>query len=193
MRTNTQDSLGGYGRAWPALVAVLAVTALSSLQALPAETKGEQEVVGQSKDSGAPGAIGQNLYQQHCAACHGVKGEGDGPAAVWLYPKPRRFTSGLFKIKSTPAGFLPTDEDLFQTVTRGMPGSSMPSFTYLNEQERRDVVQFVKTLTAYVDPEGKRINYFEEAIAKGMVGTPIQVPPEPPLTVQALALGQEVY
>src|SRR5580765_7680628 len=137
--------------------------------------------------------LGKSVYEQHCAACHGLNGEGNGPAAVWLYPKPRHFNSGLFKIKSTPAGFLPTDEDLFQTVTRGMPGSSMPSFTYLNEQERRDVVQFVKTLTAYVDPEGKRINYFEEAIAKGMVGTPIQVPPEPPLTVQALALGQEVY
>jgi len=136
---------------------------------------------------------GKAIYDLHCAACHGPDGLGDGPAAVWLYPKPRHFNSGLFKIKSTPAGFLPTDDDLFRTITRGMPGSSMPSFTYLSDQERRDVVQFVKYLTAYIDPSGKRINFFEQAESKGEVAKPIQVPPEPPVTVQALALGQELY
>jgi mono/diheme cytochrome c family protein len=137
--------------------------------------------------------IGQSVYEQHCAACHGLNGEGNGPAAIWLYPKPRHFNSGLFKIKSTPAGFLPTDEDLFQTVTRGMPGSSMPSFTYLTEKDRRDVVQYIKYLTARVDASGKRINFFEEAKAEGKLGMPVQVPPEPPVTVQSLALGQDVY
>src|SRR5580765_3884283 len=83
---------------------------------------------------------GRLLYEQHCAACHGLNGTGDGPAAVWLYPKPRHFNSGLFKIKSTPAGSLPTDEDWFETITRGMPGSSMPSFTYLSEAARRTLV-----------------------------------------------------
>jgi len=48
---------------------------------------------------------GKAVYGQHCAACHGVNGAGDGPAAVWLYPKPRHFNSGLFKIKSTPRRF----------------------------------------------------------------------------------------
>jgi len=136
---------------------------------------------------------GKAIYDQHCAACHGVNGQGDGPAAVWLYPKPRHFNSGLFKIKSTPSGFLPTDEDLLRTVTRGMPGSSMPSFTYLSEQERRDVVQYVKYLTVYTDPSGKRINFFEDEKAKGLVGEPIQIPPEPPITVAAIAKGQDLY
>ena len=136
---------------------------------------------------------GRTVYEQHCAACHGLNGGGDGPAAVWLYPKPRRFYSGLFKIRSTPSGFLPTDEDLLQTITRGMPGSSMPSFTYLSEQERRDVVQYVKYLTAYVDESGKRVNFFADATAKGSVGVPIEVPPEPPVTVQSLAEGQGLY
>lgn len=136
---------------------------------------------------------GKAVYDQHCAACHGPNGQGDGPAAVWLYPKPRHFNSGLFKIKSTPPGFLPSDEDLLKTITRGMPGSSMPSFTYLSEQERRDVVQYVKYLTAYVDANGRRINFFEEEKAKGLVAKPIEVPPEPPITVAALARGQELY
>ena len=106
---------------------------------------------------------GKAVYEQHCAACHGVKGDGSGPASVWLFPRPRNFSAGLFKIKSTPGTALPTDEDLLSTVTRGMPGSSMPSFTYLTEGERRSAVQYVKYLTAYTDASGKRVNRFEEA------------------------------
>src|SRR5512139_4137704 len=68
------------------------------------------------------------LYDTHCAACHGAAGDGTGPASVWLFPRPRDFSAGLFKLKSTPGTALPTDEDLLSTVTRGMPGSSMPSF-----------------------------------------------------------------
>ena len=140
----------------------------------------------------APAAAqtGRTVYEQHCAACHGLSGGGDGPAAVWLYPKPRRFNSGLFKIRSTPPGFLDPDEDLLQPITRGMPGSSMPSFTYLSEPERRDAVQYVKYLTAYVDASGRRVNFFADAAAKGNVGVPITVPAEPPVTVSSLAEGQ---
>jgi mono/diheme cytochrome c family protein len=99
----------------------------------------------------------------------------------------------MFKIKSTPGMALPTDEDLFNTVTRGMPGSSMPSFTYLSEQERRDAVQYVKYLAAYTDASGKRINRFEEAKQRGLLAEPIQVPAEPPVTVQALAEGGRLF
>ncbi|PYJ08182.1 MAG: hypothetical protein DME25_02130 [Verrucomicrobia bacterium] len=112
------------------------------------------QVAAQPEPSASPTQLdpklqpGKAVYEQHCAACHGVTGEGNGPAAVWLYPKPRNFTSGLFKIQSTPPGSPPTDEDLFQTVTRGMPGSSMPSFTYLSEQHRRDASQPTPTLPA---------------------------------------------
>src|SRR6185503_11551011 len=62
---------------------------------------------------------GNQVYQQHCAACHGATGDGNGPASVWLFPKPRNFSAGMFKIQSTPPGSPPSDEDLFQTVTRG--------------------------------------------------------------------------
>jgi DMSO reductase family type II enzyme heme b subunit len=136
--------------------------------------------------------VGEVIYLQHCAACHGIGGEGNGPAAVWLFPKPRNFSAGLFKIQSTPAGTLPTDEDLFQTITRGMAGSSMPSFTYLTEQQRRDVVQYVKYLTAQVE-DGKRVNKFEEAARTGTVAKPVEVPPEPPVTVEALTKGKEMF
>jgi len=136
---------------------------------------------------------GKVVYLQHCAACHGVNGDGSGPASVWLFPRPRNFSAGTFKIKSTPGLALPTDEDLFNTVTRGMPGSSMPSFTYLTEKERRDAVKYIKFLTAVTDASGKRLNRFEEAAKNHQLAQPINVPPEPPVTVQSLAEGARLF
>lgn len=137
--------------------------------------------------------IGQTIYDQHCAACHGTKGDGNGAASVWLYPKPRDFSAGQFKIKSTPGQALPTDEDLFESITRGLSGSSMPNFSYLSEQERRDVVQYVKFLTAKTDASGKRVSVFEQAAASGAIAKPVVVPAEPAITVQELTLGREIY
>ena len=139
-----------------------------------------------SRDATVSVQAGRAIYEQHCAACHGVNGQGNGAAAVWLYPKPRNFSAGLFKIQSTPFGSLPTDDDLFNSVTRGLPGSSMPSFTYLAELQRRAVVQYVKYLTAYTNASGNRINRFEEAAASGRAGAPVSVPPEPPMIQPAL-------
>lgn len=136
---------------------------------------------------------GKTIYDQHCAACHGATGDGNGPASVWLYPKPRNFSVGLFKIKSTPGQSLPTDEDLFQSVSRGLPGSSMPSFSYLTEQERHEVVQYVKQLTAYTNNASQFVNRFDEAARNGTLAKPVDVPPEPAVGVQELTLGWEIY
>ncbi len=136
---------------------------------------------------------GKKLYDQHCASCHGITGDGNGPASVWLYPKPRDFSAGLFKIKSTPGQSLPADEDLFQSVTRGLPGSSMPSFSYLTEPERRDAAQYVKFLTARTNTSGGRVNLFSEAARDGTLAKPVDVPPEPAATVAELTLGREVF
>jgi len=137
--------------------------------------------------------LGQAVYDQHCAACHGDTGDGDGPAAVWLFPKPRDFSSGRFKIQSTPSGALPTDEDLLASIRRGLGGTSMPAFNFLSEAEQAAVVDYVKHLTVYTDAEGRRVNRFAEAAAQGTLGTPITVPPEPPLTLRSITRGQEVY
>lgn len=138
-------------------------------------------------------AAGKAVYDQHCAACHGDTGEGNGPAAVWLYPKPRNFSAGLYKIQSTPAGALPSDEDLYRSITRGLGGSSMPAFDYLPEADRRAVVPYVKYLTAVLTPDGRRLNRFEAAQAAGAQAAPITVPPEPPLTFDSITRGRELY
>lgn len=140
-----------------------------------------------------PPLTGKAIYDRHCAACHGANGDGNGPASVWLHPKPRDFSAGQFKIKSTPGQSLPTDEDLFGSVTRGLPGSSMPSFSYLTEQERREVVLYVKQLTATVNSAGKYVNRFDEAVNNGTLVKPVVVPPEPAIGVQELTLGREIY
>ena len=138
-------------------------------------------------------SVGKTVYDQHCAACHGVNGDGNGPAAVWLYPKPRNFSAGQFKIKSTPGQSLPTDDDLFNSVTRGLPGSSMPGFSYLTGSERREVVQYIKFLTARTDGGGQRIQLFEEAAARGELAKPVEVPTEPAVGVQELTQGRDVF
>ena len=140
-----------------------------------------------------PPSSGKEVYEMNCAACHGSNGDGNGPASVWLFPKPRDFSAGMFKIQSTPPGALPTDEDLFNSVTRGLPGSSMPSFNYLSEQERRLVVQYIKTLTGPVDASGKHANLFEQAKLNNRKADPIHVPPEPPATIQALDRGKKLF
>ena len=152
------------------------------------------QLVSPTSDANSSSKIpGATVYQQHCAACHGDNGDGKGSAAIWLYPRPRDFSAGQFKIKSTPGQALPTDADLLQSVTRGLPGSSMPSFSYLTESERRDVVAYVKHLTAYADASGKRANRFEQAAASGALAKPVAVPEEPASSVQELTLGREVY
>lgn len=153
-------------------------------------------VVGSDVRAGADAdglANGRAVYEQQCASCHGITGDGNGPAAVWLHPRPRDFRSGMFKIKSTPGQALPTDEDLFQSVSRGLPGSSMPSFAYLPARDRRDVVEYVKSLTTRNDGSERLVNRFEEEIASGKQAQPVSVPPETPGTVEEIAHGRTVY
>src|SRR5262249_18926169 len=89
---------------------------------------------------------GKAVYERKCLLCHGEKGDGNGPGAEHLLPKPRDFTRGLFKIRST-ANKTPTDQDLFRIVTDGMPGTSMPAWEVLPERGRRNVVAYIKSFS----------------------------------------------
>lgn len=87
---------------------------------------------------------GKAAYDLHCAACHGATGDGKGLASVWLFPRPRDFSAGQFKIQSTPNGSLPADEDLLESITRGVPGTSMPGFAHRPEADRHALVAHTK-------------------------------------------------
>ncbi|MFQ5894679.1 MAG: c-type cytochrome [Nitrospinota bacterium] len=98
-------------------------------------------------------AAGREVYRSKCLHCHGEGGRGDGAAAERLDPRPRDFTKGLFKFRTTATGELPTDEDLFRVVTRGVPGTAMPGFEKLPPERRRQVIHYIKTFAAdFSDP-----------------------------------------
>lgn len=120
-----------------------------------------------SQQSGG-GSVGKVLFTQNCATCHGETGQGDGPASVYLFPKPRNFTTGSFKLRSTPTGQLPTDDDLLKTITNGIPGSAMPSFSFLSEDERKELVKYVKELTVKEFPADDE-DFIEEVKSAGAV------------------------
>jgi mono/diheme cytochrome c family protein len=90
---------------------------------------------------------GKAIYEKNCAQCHGDTGDGKGPGASHLDPKPRDFTTGKFKIRTTPSGALPTDEDLKNIIRRGMPYTSMPGWAF-TEPDLASLVAYLKTFHA---------------------------------------------
>jgi DMSO reductase family type II enzyme heme b subunit len=98
---------------------------------------------------------GKRVYFTKCVWCHGVNGAGDGPGADRLWPRPRNFNQGTFKFRHTASGELPLfdakkpvagQNDLFDTVTHGLPGSAMPPWEgILTEEQRLQVLAFVTT------------------------------------------------
>src|SRR6202167_5183315 len=118
-------------------------------------------------------------YRRFCVGCHGPLGDGNGENFPWVDPKPRDFQMGVFKCRSTPTGTLPTDQDLFDTIARGMDRSNMPQWSNLTKQERADLVAWVK--------------HFSPRWVGEKPGTPITVPPEPAVTPERIKAGREVF
>ncbi len=133
---------------------------------------------------------GAKLYLRQCAPCHGPSGGGDGPAAYLLYPKPRNFQKGQFRFTSTWEG-TPTDDDLFRTVSRGLPGSAMPAWGYLPEADRWALVHYVKSLVpdlpVVASPKPPNLKTSEPG--QGVV----EIPPEPPDTEASRTQGARLF
>lgn len=91
-------------------------------------------------------ALGEEVYEDHCARCHGVGGRGDGPEAQGLRFRPRDFVAADYEYKSTPEGALPTDDEFERTLVQGVLAEGMPSFRALPRAERRAVIQYIKSL-----------------------------------------------
>ncbi len=129
---------------------------------------------------------GEVSYQKRCSQCHGATGKADGPAALFMLPRPRLLAdNAAYKFRTTTSGELPTDQDLFTIITRGLPGSAMPDFAGLPEQERWDLVAYVKSLTEdFADPD----------MTKTAVPMPELVTAKPlPSTPASITRGQEIY
>jgi mono/diheme cytochrome c family protein len=134
------------------------------------------------EDNQATREKGKQIYDRACLFCHGAEGKGDGPAGWFIgryeSPHPRDFTGESFKFRSTPTGELPTDQDLFRTMTQGIPGY-MPPFSGLSEEERWQVIAYVKT--------------FNRAFKGGEpTAIPLPNPPSPPSDA-GIENGRKVY
>jgi len=91
---------------------------------------------------------GRFVYERNCAVCHGKYGDGRGEMGLAVKPRPRNFNKAVFKFRSTPPGFLPTDDDLARTIRQGLSGAAMPSFQNLSDKDVAAVVQYVKTFSS---------------------------------------------
>jgi mono/diheme cytochrome c family protein len=89
---------------------------------------------------------GKEVFDRHCAGCHGPEGRGNGPAAQFLSIRPRDFTIGKYKYRSTPVGSMPLDGDIYRAIFRGLPGSTMPSWKELSDDQIWLLVDYVKSL-----------------------------------------------
>ena len=118
-------------------------------------------------------------YRRYCVGCHGDRGDGMGENFPWIDPKPRDFQLGIFKCRSTPTGTLPTDQDLSDTIGRGLDRSNMPPWNVFTDQQKADLVAWVK--------------HFSPRFASEKPGTPIQIPSEPEVTADRIKAGREVF
>jgi hypothetical protein len=79
---------------------------------------------------------------------------------------PRDFGSGRFRLVSTEDS-VPSDEDLIAVLRRGMPGSAMPAFDWMRDEERASLALYVRQLAqegivrglrAYAEPEDEEFD-----------------------------------
>src|SRR5687768_7398298 len=123
---------------------------------------------------------GKTLYAKYCVQCHGEKGDGNGYATQHLYPRPRDFTTGKFKVRTTPNGALPTHEDLERIIRIGMPYTSMPAWPGLTDDEVSNLAYYVKTFSAdFSNPE--------------LIPKPVELPNAPGSTPESIELGKKLY
>lgn len=160
-----------------AVLCLLGLTTLLAPGALPAQAAPDPDIdLGTDEQRSA----GERVYAKYCSQCHGDDGAGQGIATPYLRPAPRDFTAGKYKIRSTPTGYVPTDEDLRRAIREGLPGTGMPAFETLTEGEIRDVVYYLKSLAPdFEDPQA----YAE----------PIDIPEPPPFSEDSLEVGFQTY
>lgn len=135
-------------------------------------------------------AYGKEVYERRCIGCHGVKGDGNGPAATFLFnQRPRNFNLGVFKFRVTQKP-VPTDGDLLRTITRGVRGTAMPAWYELPLNDRIAVIEYIKYELAVdrSDPT-KPYAYFVEEPA----GAPLAVGPPPAPTAELINHGKDVW
>ena len=135
-------------------------------------------------------AHGKEVYERRCLGCHGATGDGNGPAATFMFnQRPRNFNAAVFKFRLTKEP-LPTDGDLLRTITRGVRGTAMPPWYELPINDRLAVIQYIKYVLAVdrADPAQPYAFFTEEP-----PGAPLYIAKPPAPSQQILDRGKEVW
>jgi cytochrome c oxidase cbb3-type subunit 2 len=135
-------------------------------------------------------AYGKVVYERRCLGCHGVNGDGNGPAATFLYnQRPRNFAAAVFKFRLTKEP-IPTDGDLLRTITRGVRGTAMPAWYELPLADRLAVVQYIKyELAVDRSDRAKPYAFFKEEPP----GPPLYIGRPPVPSEQMLTRAKDVW
>ena len=129
---------------------------------------------------------GRKIYLRACAPCHGIRGDGNGPAARAFDPAPRNFRRGSFKFRTTVSGALPLDSDLARTIREGVPGTEMPRWKHvLSDHDIDAVVQYIKTFTPM----------FADSDMLPLPEEVIEIPEERPFerSLASIAAGRKIF
>jgi len=152
-----------------ALLATVAALAAGSAYAVAPDLGGD-----------ADRKAGEALYVKSCSQCHGALGDGAGYAAQHLKPRPRNFTTGKFKIRTTPSGALPITDDLKHIIKTGMPYTSMPPWPDFTDAELTQLAYYVKSFSPdFAKPD------FNMA--------PVSLPKAPKYSKESAEAGRKVY
>src|SRR5262245_41807145 len=168
------------------ILLIAAATAIASCSSKPAQNAAsltaaflDTPVAARPQTTAATIAKGKEAYETNCVQCHGAEGKGDGYGAPFLVPPPRDFTAGAYKFRTTASGQLPTDDDLFRTISRGADGTGMPPWQYLLcDEDRWALVDYVKT--------------FDSRFARARDLNPMPLPAAPRRS-RSVHEGREVY
>ncbi|MGY8824513.1 MAG: c-type cytochrome [Candidatus Latescibacterota bacterium] len=126
-------------------------------------------------------AKGKEVYARACEGCHGPKGNSRGTELILDSIRPRDFTIGIFKYRSTPTGALPTAADLEHTVAKGIRRTAMPHHSLMSSEDRRAVVAYIQKLFAQWKDE--------------YTASAVELPPVPKYvgSASSVARGKEVF
>lgn len=151
----------------------------------------------------------ESIFRQRCAFCHGEEGDGKGDAAPLLTPPPHSFVDQPFQLVTTDNG-LPTEDDVYRTISEGMPGSAMPPWRMLlPAADRRELARYVMWLqkkrfierqvaaAAERRARGKAAPTAEEILRKADAtfapGPVLELPPKPAFSPELAATGARLY
>jgi len=114
---------------------------------------------------------GRHLYARHCLHCHGVTGDGNGPTAQYLNPRPRDYRLGVFKFVSVIKQDRATHDDLTRIVKHGVPGTYMPSFMLMDDNEVQAIVEYIRWLAMRGELENQYFIDLETDFSKSNISS----------------------